>query len=131
MSKVLCVALAAMTGATAMEKPAEPTLVSESKPVQLCLAPDQSGLGDSRRRAVLALHALDPADNGPPRISVAADTGETTQIGLFPGGPARPGGETEARRFFLPGDTATRCWDISLVGEGTAAITLELSEPLE
>ena len=78
------------------------------------------------RRPVLAIHAVTGEVGA---IAVAAETGETALIGLFPGGPFKAETPGEVRRSFLPGEAA-RCWRFALEGEGTAEIAVELSEPL-
>lgn len=108
-----------------------PVSVGTGEEVELCLAPEDARLADyieGRRNAVLALYAV-TGESGP--LAVTADTGEETVIGLFPGGPFTAASVAEARRFFLPGSPETRCWTVELAGDGSAEVTLEISDLLE
>lgn len=117
--------LAASSGA-AGATPATSVALDAGHPATLCLE-GAADAAEGRRRPVLVVHAQDGGG-----LSVAADTGESTLIGLFPGGgfDSRDG-SAEAQRFFLPGGPATRCWQIALQDGRAARIGLELSPPLE
>lgn len=108
-----CAAAAASASAVDAE-----TRIAADRPALLCRA-------SAEAPAVLVLLALDSGPDGEAsgRLAVTADTGETTQIGLFPGGPFAAG-DGAARQFLLPGGTATRCWQVALTGPGTASIAL-------
>ncbi len=126
-------AMAAITGGDAPGA-AGPLTLTPAAPVELCLgvgAPERADLAAGRRRGVLVLHEVSTDPDGAPLLKVTADTGETTQIGLFPAGPFRAATSDQAQRYFLPGSGETRCWDVAMEGGGSARISLELSDPLE
>jgi hypothetical protein len=138
---VLVVTSLAVVGLTGTGgDPALGRAVETGRPVQLCLAADAPGVGDvflGRRRAVLAVHFYDPAADGGGFLEVTlAATGESTQIGFFPGGPFRSESRAEAQRFFLPSPegaaAAELCYTVALIGgDGAAAqVSLELSDEL-
>lgn len=107
----------AAAAATASAAGTEARIVPD-RPALLCRA-------SADAPAVLVLLALEAGPDGEAggRLSVTADTGETTRIGLFPGGPFTAG-EGAARQFLLPGGAETRCWQVALTGPGTARVAL-------
>lgn len=127
---LLILSLAASLGAAGADV-ATSTVLEAARPVTLCLADaapkgaaDAAGL---RRRPVLVVHAQNGGS-----LSVLADSGEASRIGLFPGTPFNSAGGAGAQRFFLPGGPKTRCWQITPLDGGTVArIGLEMSQPLE
>lgn len=118
-------ALAALCcAATAGPSPATaPVAVTADHPATLCLVDVTPAA--MPRRAVLVLTAYRPQGEAGGRLTVAADTGETTLIGMFPGGPFEAADPASARRYLLPGGPDSRCWTIGIDGEGTANIFLE------
>jgi hypothetical protein len=118
----------------------EPALrtVRGGAPVELCVKADDqaaSGLAAGRRRPILAVMSYDPPPEGPSGIEVTSSaTGETTRIGIFPGGRFEASGPADARRFYLPSvggnRAATQCFTVKLPAEGGAAtVMLEISPP--
>lgn len=110
--------MAALGCAAAASAAGNEAQIAPDRPALLCRA-------SAEAPAVLVLLALEAGPDGEAggRLAVTADTGETTQIGLFPGGPFAAG-EGTARQFLLPGGTATRCWQVALTGPGTARVAL-------
>ena len=90
---------------------------------QFCLSVDWA----TGRRPVLAVHAVTGEVGA---LSVTAATGEETLVGLYPGGPFTAAHPGEVRRSFLPGERS-RCWFVSLMGDGTARVGVEISDPLD
>lgn len=124
-ASILALALAGFCGA-AHAGTTQPAEVTATAPATLCRSADRS----DGTRPVMVLHAFrtsDDAASPTSRISVTADTGEATLIGLFPAGSLGP--DAEARRFFLPGGDDTRCWSFRLTGAGTALMSLDRFEP--
>lgn len=120
----LILPLAALTGAAGASA-AVSVAVTAPQATTLCLEGPPPAT-DGRRRAVLVVFALTGGT-----LSVTADNGETSQIGLFPAGAFDSGEDGEPRRFFLPGDTNVTCWDVAPEQGQSARLSLELSEPLE
>lgn len=115
---------AALSGA-ASATPVISALLGADAPATLCLesSPPQDG---SRRRAVLVIHALNGTG-----LTVTAETGQTSQIGIFPGQPFDSGTGAEPQRHFLPGGDQARCWQIAVQGGESARVGLEWSPALD
>lgn len=90
---------------------------------ELCLGADPA----AGRRPVLAVHAVTGEVGA---LAVTAATGEEMLVGLYPGGPFMAAHPGEVRRSFLQGE-GSRCWTVTLMGEGTATVSVELSDPLD
>ena len=128
---LLGAAMVLMAGMGEGDEPKSPLEVRAGAETQLCLDPADDRLDDyaeGRRRAVLALHAA-TVDAAP--LLVTADTGEETTLGVFPGGAFAAASALDASRFFLSGSPETRCWTVAVSGDGSARVTLELSEALD
>lgn len=105
--------------------PATSVSLDAGVPATICLETTLP-VDSPRRRPVLVIYALSGAG-----LAVAADNGEKTRIGLFPGNGFDNADGSDVQRHFLPGAPSTRCWTVAVDDGQTARVGLELSQPLE